>query len=420
MIWNQVWLFPDPDCGWKWADKPIVGVPALVRVLVALKRAGIATVNVDHGADISRSRVEEWASRWDLPRLLWPPAAGSDKPHPVGSLPTLAIRWGVIFSPKLLQWFERNLDPVNPRPTCAVTADGQAFMLSTWLQQGTVPSWCAGPLSERPLGVGEPAAIMEEVCAPPPVATAQEAVPSSLAGPDDILCRRLEELIAPGGDRALLGMVGKPTDRWHVVWVRDWSFGGLRWLAERRFTPNQVTLLGFLVAVMACVLLASGRYWTGILGALLLYGSWVLDCMDGTLARLTFTESPFGQKLDTVLGHITNLAIFSALIWAVYGYDRWWKVVLSTIFMLGGILMAYRLSEEEKKLRPATGAKRSLAGLERFLDKINHRDYAVVILALAVLNGFKWFLWVSLVGVQVFWLIHLWLIHQHRRAKGAT
>jgi phosphatidylglycerophosphate synthase len=65
----------------------------------------------------------------------------------------------------------------------------------------------------------------------------------------------------------------------------------LRWLAQYRVTPNQITVLGFLVALLACLLLAQGRYWQGVFGAFLLYASWVLDCMDGTLARLTFAES---------------------------------------------------------------------------------------------------------------------------------
>ena len=265
----------------------------------------------------------------------------------------------------------------------------------------------------------ETLAVVTQVADAPLIESGAHSGPATLMVPDEVFCKPVSELTTPGGDRSLLAMVGKATDRWHVVWVRNWSFGGLRWLAAHRVTPNQVTVLGFLVAVLACVLLADGRYWSGILGALLLYGSWVLDCMDGTLARLTFAESAFGQKLDTVLGHVTNLAIFSALIWAVYGQDRWWKVGLSAILMLGGILMAYRVSEQEKRLRPAAGGKKSSAGFERFLDKINHRDYAVVILVLALINGFKWFLWISLVGVQFFWMAHLWLIRQHRRAEGA-
>lgn len=279
--------------------------------------------------------------------------------------------------------------------------------------------WAVGPSSGDLSTDVETAADEARAAAAPVIESGANSELATLIVPEEVLCRPVAGLTVPDGDRALLAMVGKATDRWHVVWVRNWSFGGLRWLAAHRVTPNQVTLLGFLVAVLACLLLAGGHYWSGILGALLLYGSWVLDCMDGTLARLTFAESAFGQKLDTVLGHVTNLAIFAALIWAVYGQDRWWKVGLSAILMLGGILMAYRVSEKEKKLRPAAGGKKSLAGFARFLDKINHRDYAVVILVLALINGFKWFLWISLVGVQFFWMAHLWLIRQHQRAKSA-
>jgi phosphatidylglycerophosphate synthase len=403
MIWDQVWLFPDPELGWQWADVPIVGVPALARVLLALKRAGIGTVHVGAGAEIDRRWTTEWARRFALPELVFQPSVAMDLPPEPPGLPTLAIRWGVIFSPQLLQWLESALEPASRQPTYATTSDGMAFLCSGWLQLGKTPF---GPM----LSADEGGAV----------AVVHEAERSALVVPVGILCCPVGELMVADKDRVLLGMVGKPTDRWHVVWVREWSFGMIRWLANRRITPNQVTLLGFLVAVLACLLLARGRYWTGILGAVLLYGSWVLDCMDGTLARLTFSESSFGRKLDTVLGHITNLAIFAALIWAVYGQDRWWKVVLSAIFMLGGILMAFRVSEAEKRLRPVGAARPSVAGLARFLDKINHRDYAVVILVLAAFNGFSWFLWMSLVGVQVFWLVHLWLIHQHQTARNET
>jgi phosphatidylglycerophosphate synthase len=160
--------------------------------------------------------------------------------------------------------------------------------------------------------------------------------------------------------------------------------------------------------------MALGGYWGGLFGAALLYASWVLDCMDGTLARLTFAESAFGQKLDTFLGHLTNLGIFGALIWAVYGTVSPWKTVGAAVAMLGGILVAYRVTQMEKRLRPAGSHPTPHGKLQGYLDKINHRDYAVVIFILALLNSFKIFLWLSLVGVQAFWLIHLWLIHRHQ------
>jgi phosphatidylglycerophosphate synthase len=234
--------------------------------------------------------------------------------------------------------------------------------------------------------------------------------------PNEYFCAEIRKLVARDGDRLLLRTVGKATDRWHVVWVRNWSFPALRRLASVRVTPNQITVAGFLLALAACLVMARGGYWGGVCGAALLYLSWVLDCMDGTLARLTFAESDFGQRLDTVLGHVTNFAIFSALIWAVYGAASPWRTVLFAVGILGGITLAYRFSKEAKRLLPAAASTSSPPGqnMERFLDKINHRDYAVVIFVLALVQGFQVFLWLSLVGVQIFWLLQLRLIATRR------
>ena len=144
-----------------------------------------------------------------------------------------------------------------------------------------------------------------------------------------------------------------------------------------------------------------------------------MDCIDGTMARLTYAESSFGQKLDTILGHLSNLAIFSALVWAVYGGESLWKAASVAFFLLGGILVAHWVSEREKALRlrhePSVQGK-----LQRFLDKINHRDYAVVILALTVVRGLHVFLWLSLIGVQMYWLTLLVLLCRYRRRARDT
>ena len=174
------------------------------------------------------------------------------------------------------------------------------------------------------------------------------------------------------------------------------------------------------MAVLACVVIASGGYLRGVAGAVLLYASWVLDCMDGTLARLTFAESTFGRKLDTILGHLANLSTFGALIWAAYGEQSPWEAVFFGFLILGGILVAHRLSEEDKRTRPAKVSTTDSPRLTAFLDKINHRDYAVIVLALALADGFKVFVWLSAIGVQVFWLAELWLILARSGAAPAS
>lgn len=68
-----------------------------------------------------------------------------------------------------------------------------------------------------------------------------------------------------------------------------------RWCALARMTPNQVTLIGFLL-----VLAAFGLFWTGHYGWGLVC-AWImtfLDTVDGKLARVTLTASKWGNVFD--------------------------------------------------------------------------------------------------------------------------
>lgn len=59
--------------------------------------------------------------------------------------------------------------------------------------------------------------------------------------------------------------------------------------------PNTVTLLSIALTIAAVPLFARGDF---LLGFLCAYGMSVLDSVDGKLARLTLTDSPFGNVLD--------------------------------------------------------------------------------------------------------------------------
>ena len=385
-MWRQCILFPDPKSGWQWAHDTVLGLPHLLRVLVTLHRAGIRDVLLPPGSEALQPWLETMRQRRpDLPKLIW--MAPQSSPRDKADSPVLGLQGGLLFTPSLLHWF---------RDATGDQGVGQAALAS---HDTALVSWI--PDSGT---AALPAAIHD-------IPPQQPTRPI----PQDMFCQSVHAVAQPGGDRLLLATVGKATDRWHVRWVRGWTFPAMRLLAASPITPNQVSCLGFLVALLGCGLIAQGTYWVGIAGALLLYASWVLDCVDGTLARLTYAESAFGQKLDTILGHLSNLAIFGALVWAVYGGEAWWKTAGAAFFLLGGIVIAQRVSEQEKRLRPRHGPT-STGKLQRFLDKINHRDYAVVILFLMVVRGLPIFLWLSLVGVQVYWLTVWILMQKHRRA----
>jgi hypothetical protein len=133
------------------------------------------------------------------------------------------------------------------------------------------------------------------------------------------------------------------------------------------------------------------------------------------LARLTFSERVLGEKLDTTLGHLTNIAFFMALVLAVYGSESLLKVTIICGFMVGSITFAYYICKAEKNLRREHRVDQQDKRLPIFLDQINGRDFATLIFLFAVFDGFKFFLWGSPFGIQAFWLLHSWLLYKHNQ-----
>ena len=103
-------------------------------------------------------------------------------------------------------------------------------------------------------------------------------------------------------------------ERFRDALLRYVEVPGAKLLRALGFTPNAVTILGFLISVGAAVLVAYGWLLPG--GIVFLVGGG-LDLFDGGLARLTGTESPFGALLDSVFDRLGEAALFVGL--GIYG-----------------------------------------------------------------------------------------------------
>ncbi|HEX6374384.1 MAG TPA: CDP-alcohol phosphatidyltransferase family protein [Allosphingosinicella sp.] len=75
----------------------------------------------------------------------------------------------------------------------------------------------------------------------------------------------------------------------------EWALVLTRWAARIGMTPNQVSLIGALLCVIATWLFYQGWYWTGLAVGLAFM---VLDTVDGKLARCTITSSKIGEAID--------------------------------------------------------------------------------------------------------------------------
>ncbi|MFI6577637.1 CDP-alcohol phosphatidyltransferase family protein [Nocardiopsis sp. NPDC050513] len=107
----------------------------------------------------------------------------------------------------------------------------------------------------------------------------------------------------------------KSRDSWWTVWLVDPLASRLVRVTANRtgITPNQLTLAALVLGLAAavCFYLADG-YWL-LAGALLFHLSFVLDCMDGKIARLKGNGSVFGSWLDYVFDRVRVLICAIAL-----------------------------------------------------------------------------------------------------------
>jgi phosphatidylglycerophosphate synthase len=82
-------------------------------------------------------------------------------------------------------------------------------------------------------------------------------------------------------------------------------------------TPNMVTVGSFLLYALAACLIVVGRSWA-IIAIVLLPLSYILDCLDGQLARYTGKTSAIGDYLDKTLDVLKIGIINAAMALAAY------------------------------------------------------------------------------------------------------
>jgi phosphatidylglycerophosphate synthase len=104
-------------------------------------------------------------------------------------------------------------------------------------------------------------------------------------------------------------------------------------LSRTRVTPNQVTLATLVVFVAGAAMLALCPPYSSLVIAVgVLELSYVLDCVDGQLARMKGTSSPVGAHLDFLMDEIKAFVLVAAV--AI----RLWRGTQAATWLLEGLL----------------------------------------------------------------------------------
>lgn len=94
--------------------------------------------------------------------------------------------------------------------------------------------------------------------------------------------------------------------------IEPFTTGTGRLLARLHLSPNALTTIG-LAAMLGCSwLVATGRT---LAGGLLLIPAFLIDVLDGALARATGRVTPWGGFYDSVMDRIADGALFAAFAW---------------------------------------------------------------------------------------------------------
>jgi CDP-diacylglycerol---glycerol-3-phosphate 3-phosphatidyltransferase len=117
-----------------------------------------------------------------------------------------------------------------------------------------------------------------------------------------------------------------------------------RGLARLNLHPNTITMIGFLLNVVAAVIVGLGRPRLG--GVVMLLAS-STDALDGVLARLTSKQSRFGAFLDSTLDRLSEGAVLIGLMAWFLDQPSQLGVLLTAVTLLGSVMVSYTRARAE-------------------------------------------------------------------------
>ncbi len=131
--------------------------------------------------------------------------------------------------------------------------------------------------------------------------------------------------------------------------VSPWGFGA-----------NAMTICAWLFALTSAAAFAIGGVWSWIVGAVLLQVFYLLDHVDGQLARLRRTESLDGVSLDYLMHHLVNLAVPLGIGQGLFAatLEPWWLLagtVWGMALLVGGLVHDVRYKAFVQRLKRVRG-----------------------------------------------------------------
>lgn len=350
----------------------IAGVPLIQRVAISAQRAGFSQIVALGGDDETRLRALLGGdARTDAVRVVPGTTYAYDAGDGITVLPS-----DHLLTPATLtrvRDYDGNGEPVLFQSEDARNGDG-ILVAGPQARAATTTADLAGAARSVSLG-GQILFPVRDVAAVAPAERRLIAqLPGETAATDGPLARF---------DRAISTRIS-------------------RYLVRTPLRPNHITTVGTLIGMSAAWAFAHGTYAASLLGALLFWCAVIIDGCDGEVARLKFLESRFGYLFDVTTDNVVHVAIFVGI--GMGEVDaasaRWLVPVFVVGFLLASAATYFCLIRQPiaPPNAPAAPRQRLLKGFELLMN----RDFAYLLLALAVIGRIRWFVWGAAFGTYVY------------------
>ncbi|HNX68370.1 MAG TPA: CDP-alcohol phosphatidyltransferase family protein [Candidatus Omnitrophota bacterium] len=120
------------------------------------------------------------------------------------------------------------------------------------------------------------------------------------------------------------------------------------WLTQQGISPNQLTLTGAALNLLAGVIYAKGFFF---LGGWMLLVAGLGDLLDGPLARATGKASSFGAFLDSTVDRYSDFFVFAGIAACFIGRGEVFWFLVSLGIILGAFAVSYSKARAENFIK---------------------------------------------------------------------
>ncbi|QPJ64021.1 MAG: CDP-alcohol phosphatidyltransferase family protein [Candidatus Nitrohelix vancouverensis] len=384
---NAVILFPQSTSRLVAFEKDVAGLTLFKRMAIALSRAGVVNIQVvDH--DLAETERKELVrelqsdSRFEG-HVSWAKDPLGDWTERWSRSPCLLVRGPSIIFPDTLKAFIRSEDTQE-----ALEKDQAAQLRLTG--SGLAPLWIA------PRGRAD---LLRQWL------KGENLNPAVSSLPGD---RHYFSLVQTISQLRVAEKKYISLHRHHYHQAMDIWFNSIFSLrlsalfVKTRVTPNQLTLFGLVIGIVAGYCFSRGDYAGGLVGGILLALTAIWDCCDGDVARLKFMQSDFGERLDTACDNLINVFIFTGMMLGVARVEGLQSALIPfSMLAVGGFAIFCLIYFPGG----GKGAGFKDSPMHDVVMVLASRNFIYVILLFAVFGKIEAFLWLAGWGSLAFALI---------------